>query len=79
MILMAAVTINSNGDRDGGGGGGGGGSDDGNSRNSRNGDNGDRSGRNGIDWEVEWIEGTDSEKMMSATVELGMGVTVEDI
>jgi hypothetical protein len=54
MILMAAVAINGNGDRDGGGGGG----DNGNSRNSRN----------SIDWEVEWIRGMDGEETMSAAV-----------
>jgi hypothetical protein len=42
-------------------------------------DNGDRSGRNGIDWEVEWIRGMDGEEMMSAAVELGMGMTAKDI
>jgi hypothetical protein len=34
---------------------------------------------NGIDWEVEQIKGTDGEETMLATVELGMGVTAEDI
>jgi hypothetical protein len=76
MILIAVVVIHGNGDGDGGGGGG---SDDGNSRNSRNSDNGDRSGRNGIDWEVEWIKGTDGEGTMSAMVELGTEVTAEGI
>jgi hypothetical protein len=75
MILMAAVAVNSNGD----GGGGSSDGDNGNGGNSRNRDNGDRSGRNSIDWEVEWIKGTDSEGTMSATVELGMEVTVEGI
>jgi hypothetical protein len=66
MILIAAVAIN----------GGGGGSDDGNDRNS---DDGDRSGRNSADWEIEWIKGMDGEETVSATVELGMGVTAEGI
>jgi hypothetical protein len=74
MILMVAVAINGNRDRDGGRGGG---SSD--NRNGRNGDNSDRSSRNGIDWEVEWIKGMDSEEMMLAMVELGTGVTAEDI
>jgi hypothetical protein len=73
MILMMAVVINSNGGR------GGGGDDDGNGGNSRNRDNGDGSSRNSIDWEVEWIKGMDSEETMLVMVELGMGVTVEDI
>jgi hypothetical protein len=73
---MVAVAINSNRDRDRGGGGGGGGSDNGNGRNR---DNRDRSGRNGIDWEVGQIKGTDSKETMLAMVELGMGVTAEDI
>jgi hypothetical protein len=65
------------------------GGDDGNGRNGRNGDNSDGSGRNGdnsdgsgrngVDWEVEWIEETNSEETMLAAVELGVGVTVEDI
>jgi hypothetical protein len=33
----------------------------------------------GIDWEVEWIEGTDNEEIMLVMVGLGMGVTAEDI
>jgi hypothetical protein len=65
MILMAAVAINGNG----GGSGGSGSGDNGN----------DGSGRNGVDWEVEQINGTDSEEMMSVKVELAMGVTAEDI
>jgi hypothetical protein len=64
MILMAAVVVNGNGD------GGSSGGDDGNGRNSRNGDNSDGSGRNGVDWEVEWIKGTDDEGTMLAMVEL---------
>jgi hypothetical protein len=56
--------------------GGGGSSDNGNDGNS---DNGDGSGRNGADWEIEWIQGMDSEETVSATVELGMGVTAEGI
>jgi hypothetical protein len=75
MILMVAVAINSNGDRDGGRGSG----DDGNVRNGRNADNGDRSGRNGTDWEVEQINGMHSEETMLVMVELGTGVTAEDI
>jgi hypothetical protein len=53
--------------------------EDRNSRNGRNSDNSDRSGRDGIDWEVEQIKGMDNEETMSVTVELGMGVTMEDI
>jgi hypothetical protein len=71
---MVAVVVNGNRDGDGGGGG-----DDRNSRNSRDKDSRDRSSRNSIDWEVEQIGGTDSEEMMSATVELRIGVTAEDI
>jgi hypothetical protein len=71
MILMADIVISgsSSGDRDSSG-------DD---RNGRYGDNSDGSGRNGVDWEVEQIRGTDGEEMMSVVVELGMGVTAEDI
>jgi hypothetical protein len=65
MILMAAAVIN--GDRGG---------DDGNTRNS---DNGDGSSRNGTDWGVEQIKGMDSEEIMLVMVELGMGVTAENI
>jgi hypothetical protein len=91
MILMAAVTINSNGDGDRGYNGNGrngrnGDNGDGSSRNSdngdgssRNSDNGDGSSRNSVDWEVEWIMGMDSEQTMSVAVELGKGVTAEDI
>jgi hypothetical protein len=73
MILMADIVISGSGSGDGDSGGGG---DD---RNSGNGDNSDGSGRNGIDWEVEQIEGMDGEEKMLVTVELGMGVTAEDI
>jgi hypothetical protein len=69
MSPIAAVAINGDGDRDGGG-------DDGN---DGNGDNGDGNGRNGADWEIEWIKGTDGEGMMLVTVELRMGVIAEDI
>jgi hypothetical protein len=72
MILMAEVATSSSRDGDRGRGRG----SDGN---GRNGDNSDRSSRNSVDWEVEQIRGTDSEETMSAAVELGMGVTVEDI
>jgi hypothetical protein len=64
MILMVDVAISGSGSGDGDGGGSGS-----NNRNSRN----------GIDWEVEWIRGTDGEEMMLAAVELGTGVTVLDI
>jgi hypothetical protein len=47
--------------------------------NSRQGNNGDGNGRNSVDWEVEQIKGTDGEEMMLVMVELGMGVTAEDI
>jgi hypothetical protein len=46
---------------------------------------GDRDGggggddRNSIDWEVEQIRGMDGEEIMLVVVELGMGVTAEDI
>jgi hypothetical protein len=43
----------------------------------RGGDNRNGSGRNSVDWEVEWIRGTDSEETMSAVVELGTGVTAD--
>jgi hypothetical protein len=72
MILIVAIAINGDGDRGRGGSSG----DDGNDRNS---DNSDGSGRNGADWEIEQIKGTDSEEMVLATVELGMGVTAEGI
>jgi hypothetical protein len=74
MILMAEAVISGSGDRDRGRGrgrGGGGGSDDGNSGNR---DNSDGSSRTSMDWEVEQIRGMDSEEMMLAMVELGMGV-----
>jgi hypothetical protein len=70
---MVAVSISGSGDGDGGRGRGG------SSGNSGNRDNSDGSGRNGVDWEVEWIKGMDSEETMLAMVELEMGVTVEDI
>jgi hypothetical protein len=76
MILIVEVAISGSSSGDGDSGRGRGGS---NNRNSRNGDNGDGSSRNSIDWEVEWIRAMDGEEMMSAAVELGMGVTVEDI
>jgi hypothetical protein len=57
----------------------GGGSSNGNNGNGGHRDNSGRSSRNGIDWEVEQIKGTDSEETMSAAVELGTGVTAEDI
>jgi hypothetical protein len=73
MILMADVAISgsSSGDRDGG-------SDNGN---GGNGHNGYGSGRNGnsVDGEGEQIRGMDSEEIILAAVELGMGVTAEDI
>jgi hypothetical protein len=58
---------------------GSGGSGSGDDRSGRNRDNSDGSSRNGIDWEVEQIKGMDSEETMLAMVELGMGVTMEDI
>jgi hypothetical protein len=73
MILMAAVAIHSNGGggrgRGRGRGRGGSGCDDENRKNSRN----------SVDWEAEQIEGMDGQETMSAMVELGTGVTVEDI
>jgi hypothetical protein len=59
LILRAAVTIHSSGDRDGGGG-------DGNNGNSRNGEG---SSKNGVNWEVEQIKGTDSEGTMLMMIE----------
>jgi hypothetical protein len=74
MILMAEVTTSGSGDGDGDRG-----SSGSNNRKGRNRDNSDRSRRNGVDWKVEQIRGMDGEEMMSVAMELGMGVTAEDI
>jgi hypothetical protein len=73
---MAAVVVNSDRDGDVGGGRGKGGGEDGNNGNSGN---SEESSGDSIDWEVDQIKGTDGEKMMLMTVELGMKVTAEDI
>jgi hypothetical protein len=77
-MVDVVISSSGSGDRDSGGGGGGGGGG-GYNRNGGNRHNSDGSGRNSIDREVEWIRGMDCDETMSAAVELGMGVTVEDI
>jgi hypothetical protein len=72
LIADVAISSSSSGDRDGGRGSG-------DNRNSGNGDKSDGSSRNSVDWEVEQIRGTDGEETILAAVELGMGVTAEDI
>jgi hypothetical protein len=74
MILIVAVVVNGNRDRDGGRG-----SNSSDDRNDKNGGNSEGGSRSSADWEVEQIKGMDGEETMLMMVELGMEVTAEGI